>query len=422
MKRLLLLLLLIMMVPGCSNVEAVEESEKYISPVEKLDIIDGVRVIGLGEATHGNVEFQQLKKDVENEDVHVFVLEGDFGAGQLINQFILSGEGAAKDVVSALDYDIYKTEEMIEFVQWMHDYNMEVSEDEKIWFYGNDMQRYDASKQKVLEFYHLVSEEKAALYREKLSLISNQTMRDLTEEELRQVMETLEEISSDLIENEQSYIERSPDEQYAFALQNTKVMKQRTELFLTNNYSQLRDQYLAENLKWIVDYERSRGHEKVLVSGHNGHIEKTSANAAGYKSMGNYLDELYGSEYFAIGTDFLESEFQAKNGNTGKREVYKVENNNELVTAFQQVENNNELVTAFQQVEDNVFYVDFSQASKSEELLNIISSRQKMGNIGDEFHSWYKLMKRFYTIEMIPDEAYDGVIIVKKATPTKIME
>ena len=45
-----------------------------------------------------------------------------------------------------------------------------------------------------------------------------------------------------------------------------------------------------------------------------------------------------------------------------------------------------------------------------------------MANIGDDFRSWYKLLKMFYTIEMIPNEAYDSIIIVKEATPTTVME
>ncbi|MBR7255392.1 erythromycin esterase family protein, partial [Klebsiella pneumoniae] len=51
-----------------------------------------------------------------------------------------------------------------------------------------------------------------------------------------------------------------------------------------------------------------------------------------------------------------------------------------------------------------------------------IAKEQKMANIGDEFQPWYKLMKMFYTIKMVPNEAYDGIIIVKKATPTIVLE
>ena len=79
------------------------------------------------------------------------------------------------------------------------------------------------------------------------------------------------------------------------------------------------------------------------------------------------------------------------------------------------------MVSAFTKVEPNIFYVDFEKASDSESLHEIITTEQKMPNIGDDFHAWYKYLKFFYTIKMTPDDAYDGVIIVKEATPTSVI-
>lgn len=406
---------LLLLLSGCGNGETVEEVDQYISTIEEIDIPDDIKVIGLGEATHGNIEFQELKKDVfevlvKNENVRVFVLEGDFGGGQQINQFILNGIGTAEEAVNTLDYSIYKTEQMIDLVQWMHDYNAGVSEDRKVYFYGNDMQRYDYSKKGVLDYYKVVSADAFKQYALQLEHVSNDKMRELTTEQLNEIDETIENIISDLQTNEKIYVEQSSTEAHLFALQYAQIMKQRTQLFLNEgDYTKLRDQYLADNLQWIVEFEAERGHDNIFITGHNGHIEKTSASLAGYKSMGNYLDELYGEEYFAIGTDFINSEFQVKSGDSGERKVHKLENHNDLVDAFSEVEL-------------NVFYVDFKKASKSDELLDIISREQKMANIGDDFRWWYKTLKTFYTIEMTPNEAYDSIIIVKAATPTNVIE
>lgn len=400
---------------GCGIAEALDEIDPYVSAIEEIDIPDDVKVIGLGEATHGNIEFQQLKKDVfevliKNENVRVFVLEGDFGAGQHINQFILKGTGTAEEVVNSLDYGIYKTKQMIDLVQWMHDYNKTVNEDKKVYFYGNDMQRYDYSKKAVFDYYKLVNADAFKQYALQLEHVSNDTMRELTTEQLNEIDETIDNIILDLQANEVFYVEQSSTEAYLFALQYAQIMKQRTQLFLNDgDYTKLRDQYLADNLQWIAEFEAQRGHDKLFITGHNGHIEKTSASLAGYKSMGDYLDELYGEEYFAIGTDFISSEFQAKNGGSGDRQIHTLENHNGLVDAFSEAES-------------NVFYVDFEKVSKSDELFEIISKEQKMANVGDDFQWWYKTLKMFYTIEMIPNEAYDGIIIVKVATPTNVIE
>ena len=83
---LLLLSGVFMRLGGFSTGEAanVEAFQKYAQPVEKLTIPEGKKIIALGEATHGNAEFQQLKLDVfrkmvEDYHVRVFALDGDFG-------------------------------------------------------------------------------------------------------------------------------------------------------------------------------------------------------------------------------------------------------------------------------------------------------------------------------------------------------
>lgn len=88
---------LMIILSGCSN-KGLDEAETYISSIEEMNIPDDVNIIGLGEATHGNIELQILKNDVfealnKNEQVRVFVIEGDFGGGQEINRFILEGKG-----------------------------------------------------------------------------------------------------------------------------------------------------------------------------------------------------------------------------------------------------------------------------------------------------------------------------------------
>src|SRR5699024_10013 len=110
----------------------------------------------------------------------------------------------------------------------------------------------------------------------------------------------IDDIIMDLLSNEDDYLEKTSQESYEFALQYANVIRQRTDLLKNEKqYAMLRDEYLAQNVKWIADFEAECGHDKLFISAHNGHIEKTSA-AFGYKSMGDYLDELYGNHYFAI--------------------------------------------------------------------------------------------------------------------------
>lgn len=201
-------------------------------------------------------------------------------------------------------------------------------------------------------------------------------MREFTAEQLEKMAAIMDDILSVFQKSGETYVEQSSPEAFAFAVQYAQVLKQRTQLLLEEgSYVQLRDQFLADNLRWIVEFVEARGHDKVFVSAHNGHIEKTSSSLAGYKAMGEYIHEQYGAGYFAIGTDVMKSEFQAYNSGADERQVFTVKNGNALVQAFRDID-------------ENVFYVDFAKATQSGELSEILSEKQKMVNIGDDFRSW----------------------------------
>ena len=76
----------------------------YAQNVVDITIPEEVRIVALGEATHGNKEFQELKLDVfahlvETTDVRAFALEGDFGGCAKANKYILHNEGTAEEAV-----------------------------------------------------------------------------------------------------------------------------------------------------------------------------------------------------------------------------------------------------------------------------------------------------------------------------------
>ena len=67
---------------GCADTE---EFSKYAVSVSELTVPDEAQIIALGEATHGNREFQQLRLDVlkvqaEKYGVRAFALVGQLGA------------------------------------------------------------------------------------------------------------------------------------------------------------------------------------------------------------------------------------------------------------------------------------------------------------------------------------------------------
>ncbi|WP_259445271.1 hypothetical protein [Paenibacillus lautus] len=83
-----------------------------------MTIPDGVQIIGLGEATHNNGEFQSVRLDVfkvlvEKYGVRTFVLEEDFANSELMNRY-LSGEDIELQEAWEKWFPFYHTQEMAE--------------------------------------------------------------------------------------------------------------------------------------------------------------------------------------------------------------------------------------------------------------------------------------------------------------------
>ena len=113
---------------GTGKTANVEEFAEYAQSVENLSIPEDKKIIALGEATHGNVEFQQLKLEVfkqmvEHYDVRAFALEGDYGGCEQVNQYIHGGKGTAQEAAAAIGFAIYRTDEMAALISYMREYN-----------------------------------------------------------------------------------------------------------------------------------------------------------------------------------------------------------------------------------------------------------------------------------------------------------
>ncbi len=83
------------------------------------------------------------------------------------------------------------------------------------------------------------------------------------------------------------------------------------------------------------------------------------------------------------------------------------------------IKKSNSLVDQFINLPENEYFMDFKKAKTNPDLKKIIEEKQPMGNVGAEFNSWQKIFKKFYTLNMVPSKAYDGIIVVKKATATE---
>jgi len=68
-----------------------------------------------------------------------FAIEAPYFACQPINDYILSGKGELPTLLTEQGYVVWDTEEMVEMIKWMRDYNQDISADKQVKFYELDL-------------------------------------------------------------------------------------------------------------------------------------------------------------------------------------------------------------------------------------------------------------------------------------------
>lgn len=383
---------------GTGNCADTEEFAKYAASVSELTVPDEAQIVALGEATHGNKEFQQLRLDVlqalvEKYGVRAFALEGDFGGCEAINRYIHGEGGTAAEALSATGFAIYRTEEMENLVEWMRDYNASAAQGDDLRFYGFDMQRRAYSYHYLLEALQKANIDTADF--EKLwSSEADDYVDGYTAEQRTQIITAVKN-------------QLSPED--AQAIHFADILLQNIELgkYIDDSaeLNAQRDRMMAENTLWILQQEQARGNSRILISGHNNHIMQ--CENAGTPVLGSLLAENLGDGYFAIGTDFYKSVCNLPKPYTGKR----------ITHTFYSYD---PLAKASKKCGFDVSFLDFSKVSEDSALMEYLANNISMGSVGEYYSVLMNFVPRSYRVQRIPQDAYDAMIFVTDTAPIEI--
>lgn len=386
---------------GTGECADAEEFSKYATAVSELTIPEQTQIVALGEATHGNAEFQRLKLDVfqilvERYGVRAFALEGDFGGCEAVNRYIHGGEGTAADAAAAIGFAIYRTQEIENLIAWMRSYNETAKPGEDLCFYGFDMQRYEYSYRYLLEAAREAGIDTAEL--EKLWDIEANAYA--SSYPLQQRAEIINAIKKELP------TDHAQDIHFAdVLLQNIELG---TYINDAGTGNARRDQLMADNTMWILGQEQTRGNRCIFISGHNGHVEQFGSYGQDSKVMGNLLADELGDGYFVIGTDFYKSICNLPKGTGEKRLHHTFYSYDPLAKASKEC--------GFAES-----YLDFSMLSQDSTLKEQVEAYTWMGSLGEGYNALsMSFLPMSYRVWRSPATVYDAMIFVADAHPTEI--
>ncbi|CAN5251552.1 hypothetical protein BH23BAC1_BH23BAC1_16180 [soil metagenome] len=200
-------------------------------------VLKDVKVVGLGEATHGTREFFQIKHRlleflVKEMGYSGFAIEASYAACQPINNYILYGKGEIENVLTGQGYVVWDTQELAEMVDWLRAYNKTVSEEKKVKFYGLDLSNNDYGRKAILSYLKKVDSGKVKSTDSLFQVLAREEVKwpmqidAETEKTLQHIMPRLLNLIDYLTANKERFVNSSSTAEFDLILKYAGIMKQ----------------------------------------------------------------------------------------------------------------------------------------------------------------------------------------------------
>lgn len=377
-----------------------------MKPLSADHIPDNVSVLAIGEAVHGGREFQELKLSVLREMVEkqgytAFALEADYSECADINRYLQSGEGKPEELVQKFSFPIYHTKEMAALLGWIQDWNRTAPEEKKVRFYGFDMQNpetgYAFLKQYSLAHGLATEAEFDAVLKNILT-----PPYSLSPESAGQAIVFLDGLRAKAGDADM----RDADAR-DFQMELTTVRQAMESWTSTEESNTLRDRDMAENVEAIRKIEAEIGSGKIVISAHDGHIERVNPI---YTSMGVLLAQNFGNDYYAIGTDVWKVRDNIKSMGEAKRSMQTFVSCDPLAAQAR-----------FAEGQQYVLY--FSALSDEESrIAALVRTPMRMMQLGEGYIFLMRLLPdRSYRLKGVPAAYYDAMLFLYEAHPIEIL-
>lgn len=287
-----------------------EPEAKDLAPLK--DVIGNATIVALGENSHGSSSIYQLKLSlvkylVKELGFTVFALETPVVEADKINQYVLYGKGTREDVVTNLVYKSWQTPDMLNIIEWLKSYNETANK--KVEFRGFDMQNGMPALDTVQNFARKNDKDLFQQITELKGYYEQTKNQQLTWDSLYKKANEVYKYMGSKTTSDYSGIGKNDLSKIIYYM---NIFLQSLSSNYKSDLTKTRDEYMAENIDWIV---RNSGNDsKIIVSADNTHITKESGKT------GSYLKHIYGDKYLAFGFTFNTGTYTAY----GKEKYYEV--------------------------------------------------------------------------------------------------
>jgi erythromycin esterase len=397
------------------------EAEHGLDDLKPLTrVLKDVRIVGLGEGTHGSREFFQFKHRMleflaKEMGFTVFAIEASYPACWNINEYVLYGKGDRAKALASQGFWTWDTNEVSDMIDWMREYNQRVPDNKKVKFLGFDLQHLDRALIVIEEYVKKVAPDYLPTAEEALKtfrLPQNEYVQRPVAEKDRSTAQLLELLGFFAL-HETRFVRMTSAAEFNEALQEGRTLAQYDESYghgmgpgarSGSGAGALRDLYMAENIEYVMNAQPAG--TRMVVWAHNGHIGFDNYGG-GTHSMGSYLKKMYGDAYYALGFTMFEGGFQSRDmgsgGGAGSLKEFSIPASPEGSVGWY-----------FNLPGIEEFVVDFRSAPKDGVVADWLKSPHPMTSIGSGFGTQWTT-KQYMAPTKLRDD-YDGLFFIRKTT------
>lgn len=275
-----------------------------ISQVEYL--FQDAKIIALGEVTHGSGSIFDLKRRIiqvliRNYEFQTILEEIPLPESKHINSFVLNKKKRISIDSAKACWNLF-SEEHLRTLSWIRKHNQ--YSDSKVNFIGYDISINLEGLNEILkeieefnpnnELIPLIQTLKRGIFFAKSKGFSKCIDSSLNYSQIEFIENSFSKIESWITKNINDNYNKN------WLLMNLINSKQ---LYESYQKGILRDYFLAKNVD--INFLPQKNLEKVIISGHNAHVNKT------FNKMGGHLSQKYGNKYVAIGFAFHQGEYSS---------------------------------------------------------------------------------------------------------------
>ncbi|MGI8843822.1 MAG: erythromycin esterase family protein [Gemmatimonadaceae bacterium] len=384
------------------------------------DVLRDVRIVGLGEATHGTREFFQAKHRlieflVSELGFTVVAFEMDAGAAEVLDEYIRGGPGELREVVASQGMWQFNSEEVVDLVAWLRDWNARLPEERRVRLVGFDFQVAERGRLELLRYLERVAPERVARTDSLLRQLVRQPRAEgppavayytLGDARRDSVAAAVNELLGYLVLNEGIFVRATSAAAYGGALAAARCFAQFTHTHARATYATdridsgvaTRSRYMAENVLRLLD--ESAG-ARVIAWAHNGHVR------ADPYTMGFFLRERLGGAYYAVGLGFDRGGFRALELTASRPPAMK---DTFVDPAYQQ-----SMGWLLRRAGGGNGFLDLRAAPRAGPAAEWLAQPRDMRSVGNGYIVWNP--SGYLAIAIAPLQSFDGILFIEQTTP-----